>query len=272
MDHLYSTLVATHQQWLFAQGLHEARSARLLLVTDAVMAQALLARLGQLPLALVSVAALTSADHGPISQHIRELTSTYPIQLLSRPFAASGLGLLLSRYHAAALITQRPYPALADALNQASLRAATPWTALSLWGAQITLGPTILPDHTACYACYQARLRACETRHDVWQARDSFLRQQQQALFQRSISALTQLAASYGLAEIERLLLGQQPPLALGREVQWDSFNLGVSRNHVEPFENCPACGGQQNTTWIGRDRLAQVVANLSLQAREVAL
>jgi bacteriocin biosynthesis cyclodehydratase domain-containing protein len=50
---------------------------------------------------------------------------------------------------------------LLDQVNEACLDHNIPWTSCFLGGIESIFGPTVFPGKTACYKCYQLRLRAC---------------------------------------------------------------------------------------------------------------
>lgn len=271
MATLYDRLIDQHRQWLQRHGPAAAagerlRAARVLLVAGGDVGLATALRLRGLPLAQLFVLAV----------HEREIAEWRP--LLVQPAAAervslgrqqcsiTGFGVLLDSYDLVVMAADRPYPQLAEGINRACQRVGVAWTQLQTWGAEIVLGPSVLPGITACYGCYRLRLRANESRADVWAAREHFFHNDTAFAFGGNLRAFVNTAASYAAIEVERLLGGAAPPLSLSRELHWNWLEHTSSQNHVAPAEHCSVCCGEQNALHLDHDTLAAVVARLQAQ------
>ncbi len=279
MTTLYDRLIGQHRLWLqhssaATSASERLRTARVLLVAGGNVGLQTALRLRGLPLSHLFVLAV----------HEREIAEWRPI--LAQPAAAervsigrqkcstNGFGVLLANYDLVVLAVNRPYPSLAEGINRACQRIGVAWTQLQTWGAEITLGPSVLPGITACYGCYRLRLRANESRADVWAAREQFFHNDSTFAFGGNLSAFVNTAASYAAIEVERLLTGAAPPLALSREMHWNWLEHTSSQNHVAPAEHCAVCGGTQTALQLDHDTLAAVVARLQPQRQpaEVSL
>ncbi len=64
----------------------------------------------------------------------------------------------LDGHQLVALVTQRPFPAVAAALDQACWSAAIPWLHAQLCGHRFRVGPVIVPPSTPCWECLRRRL------------------------------------------------------------------------------------------------------------------
>ena len=53
-----------------------------------------------------------------------------------------------------------PNPALLDAVDDACMRAMLTWTAIGIRAWEGYVGPTVVPRQTACYTCYDLRMKA----------------------------------------------------------------------------------------------------------------
>ncbi|MDT5262534.1 MAG: hypothetical protein QOC61_1538, partial [Acidobacteriota bacterium] len=189
MNRLLDTVYAKHQAWLERgddrQGVHEPspeglaarrlERARVLLVAGGAVGYRAAASLASLPLGLLTLFPMSEADVEPLAQVVKQ-TRRRAKELNKAPltFRTPNFVLTAAKYHLVAFAGERPYPDLFESVNESCVRVEAAWTRVTLWGAEITLGPTVLPGATACYNCYMLRRLSNNSRPEVWQAQEQF--------------------------------------------------------------------------------------------------
>lgn len=219
------------------------RRSRVLLIAHGPVGYLVAANLTQLPLQSVSLLGLHDGDvHSLLQLSQQSNNQAQQVNVPASRFDIPGFSLTLAKHHLLVVAGGRPQPALLASVNQDCLRIGIAWTQVALWGAEITLGPTIMPGITACYHCYTRRYLANVEHEDVYRARDDFLRNNPTFEFQGQVAPLLQLAAAYFTAEIGRFLTGAQPPVALSRAVTYYPLSQSQAYDYVVPLEWCPVC------------------------------
>ncbi len=257
------------QTWLGAQPARERwKSAQVTLFVNGALGYQTALNLADLGFQRVRVLPIQASDRA-IWQRASGLSSSRPnLAIANNTWNVNEMTLAPSDLLVVA--AERPFPELLEAINQASHRSAKPWTQLLAWGNELTLGPTVLPGQSACYACYQTRRYANESRVDVWQARETLFRNDPDAILQGRLQPLTNLAAAYLTSEVARFLGGAPAPIAIGHEVVWDGLYQTYRRSLIVPFEHCPVCRAAQPALFS--DSLEQMLDRIQLsQARGAA-
>jgi bacteriocin biosynthesis cyclodehydratase domain-containing protein len=134
-------------------------------------------------------------------------------------------------------------PVRCAVLNRMSLHLDMPWIHGAIDGPFLHIGPTFLPGHTACYACYETRVLMNLT------AADSYLRYKN-ALAAAAVSggrmpllpALTGLLTSYlALDVVNYAHTGAAFTASKVLAMYLPTWETTV--NEVLPVPGCPACG-----------------------------
>lgn len=219
------------------------RRSGIILVAGGQVGLAAALGLARLPLRTLCLLPLREED-APLAERVSGAPGRRVESLLNfpPPFSDYSLGASAANYHLIVVATDRPYPDLYERLNKVCLRASRSWTQAHVWGAEIKLGPTIMPGVTACHDCYQHRRKANEARQNAWAAQDQFLRNDPGFTFEGSLGLMVRLAAAYVCAEATRFLTAELPPLSLGREVLFDALLQTQKISQVIPVEGCPLC------------------------------
>lgn len=241
------------------------RSSVILIASGSVGRRAVLS-LARLPLRTLCVLPLREQD-AALADAARRVPGLLADQLhaFPAPFSDTSFGAAAAGYHFIAVATDRPRPELYERLNGICLRVARSWTRVHVWGAEVTLGPTVMPGVTACYGCYMRRRRSNERRQNVWAAQDQFLRNDPDFTFEGSLELIERLAVAYLTAEVTRFLTGSPPPLALGREVLFDTLLQTQQISQVVPVEGCPECRPPlRGTRAAGGGELGAMVGRLT--------
>lgn len=224
-------------------GERRLRRSRVALIASGPVGYQVAARLAQYPLAALSLLGLHDIDTKTLAEISRQ--PHHKAQYINIPrsrFNVPGFSVTLSKHHLLVVAGGRPHPEVLESVNKDCLRIGTAWTGVSVWGTEITLGPTIIPGITACHHCYSRRLRANVEHLDVWQARNHFLRDNFTFEFEGQLAPFANLAAAYLEAEVIRFLSCEQPPLALSRAISFYPLSQSQSFDYVAPLEWCPIC------------------------------
>jgi adenylyltransferase/sulfurtransferase len=128
-------------------------------------------------------------------------------------------------------------------LNRACLKLGLTWTSVALAGAEVVLGPTVVPHQTACYLCYRMRSVACAGNPEDEFAYQRYLdrRRQDDSGQRENLAPAAGLGGRMAALEAVKSLAGLRSS-ALGRVVIFDLFELATSRHAVLRKPGCPAC------------------------------
>lgn len=279
MEHVYEQIAKRHQiilsHWdrlepgpktAVDPGERRLRRSRVALIASGPVGYQVAARLAQYPLAALSLMGRHDADTKVLAQLGRQPQhKAQSINLPRSRFDIPGFSLTLSRHHLLVVAGGRPHPDLLTSVNEDCVRIDAAWTGISVWGTEISLGPTVIPGVTACYHCYSRRRQANVKHLDVWQARQHFLQENPTFEFAGQIAPLINLAAAYLEEEVIRFLSGAQPPLALSRAITFYPLSQSQSFDYIVPLEWCSVCHERHATQRPNsEDTLAQMVRRVT--------
>jgi len=130
-----------------------------------------------------------------------------------------------------------------DAVNRACLASRTRWLRVAISGTSAQLGPTVAPYETACYTCFDYRLRTHESDLDGYLA----YRAQVDALDtsrrdEGCIAPLWSIVAAQAALEVMRLLTGFAPPVTVGRFYELNAVSPATISHDVLRLPRCPSC------------------------------
>ncbi len=179
----------------------------------------------------------------------------------ANPLSASELAPVLRDTDCAVVCLDSPAPALLDAVNAAALQAQTRWLMGQVYSGVGLVGPTVIPDQSPCYKCYELRRNANLSNYEETVQYESRLRQmpgiRSECVAPRPLAAL--LSAFLAL-EVQRLLTGVSTPQTVGRILRLDFFATDMTSHQILRFPNCPACG-------YGKQRKLPLVSQLPPRA-----
>jgi bacteriocin biosynthesis cyclodehydratase domain-containing protein len=124
-----------------------------------------------------------------------------------------------------------------DALNQRCLETGARWLHVAMVGSAARLGPTFIPHQTACYTCYDLRLRSHEPELDGFAAY-----REQPPRDEGLLAPVRSVVAAQAALEAIRLLTGFAPPTTLGRFYEIDARTPGAVGHDVLRAPRCPSC------------------------------
>jgi len=127
------------------------------------------------------------------------------------------------------------------AVNEQCLKTGTRWLSAAISGPQARLGPTFVPDHTACYTCFRHRLNsnaadlAADRAFEAAVARD--------APEQGGLEAFSSIVAGQLALEAIRLLTELSEPSTIARYHLFNASAPGSEAHNVLRVPRCPSCG-----------------------------
>lgn len=246
---------------------------RVLLIASGGVGVEAARRLLRYPLDRLALCAVTAADREPLIRLLVEKKGRAVREAQLAPgslYEDSWSGALLARYQMVALAEDRPHPDLLERLDGACAHLGLPWTRLSVWGAELFLGPTVLPGLTACYRCFTRRWLANEKRLDTWRAQDQFLRNDPGFEFGGFLGPVRTLGAALLTSEVLRLLGSGPPPVAVSR-IRIENVLTGARVSElVIPVPGCPVCR-QQRSGVSGSREMAELAQRISERVRRHA-
>jgi bacteriocin biosynthesis cyclodehydratase domain-containing protein len=149
--------------------------------------------------------------------------------------AAPDLRALVTESTFAAMAVDRPYPAIATALNEAAHETGTPWSVGVVNGVDGQVGPTVYPGETACYDCFRQRAAAATGAAYTRFEKSAGPEQAGMPAFATVVSGL--LAADV----VEQLSGGFG--VTTGSIVNFDFDDFAVQADEVLRLPHCETCG-----------------------------
>lgn len=129
------------------------------------------------------------------------------------------------------------------ALNRAAMTAGAPWTVVGdVRGFGITVGPTMQPHVTACFHCFEVRVKA--NLRDI----EGFSRVEQHVVNSGddvdfgSFAPSNQIAAHICAQEVRDQILSNRLAQTFGNMLVVDLENYNISSHAVLKLPRCPAC------------------------------
>jgi bacteriocin biosynthesis cyclodehydratase domain-containing protein len=183
---------------------------------------------------LMLPSALTSANPGVHLTRV-DLTTGGPNELAQ---AVHGHDVL-------AVALDVPSVTIYETLNEVCLAQNIPWIqSSSLSSIEGTVGPFIVPGETACYTCYQLRIRSNVDARAEYEAFQDYLRAREGET--ASYGYLPQFAAVIGqllALEIVKHLTQFVLPVTYGSQLSLTFTTLESQLHEVLKLPRCPTCG-----------------------------
>jgi bacteriocin biosynthesis cyclodehydratase domain-containing protein len=157
------------------------------------------------------------------------------------------------------------YPLL-ELVNKAVLAAKRLWLPVLLQGDRGTLGPTLRPYESACFTCFDLRLRGNLAEPDLY---DSFVSRQSAEMLPPAavtIPAFRRVIASQAAMEAYKLLADcLLLPETVGRLIEFRLADVRVLRQMVLKLPRCPSCGRQSPPAQLWDEFSIERLANNGL-------
>jgi bacteriocin biosynthesis cyclodehydratase domain-containing protein len=139
-----------------------------------------------------------------------------------------------------------PAFAFFDAVNSACLLSGTRWLRVCIAGTSAQLGPTVIPNQTACYTCFDLRLRTHQPELDgflAYRANIGIQRDSRGRFDEGSIAPFLLAIAAQVALEVMRLLIGFAPPVTVGRFYEFNALSPIALPHDVLRVPGCTSCG-----------------------------
>jgi adenylyltransferase/sulfurtransferase len=133
---------------------------------------------------------------------------------------------------------------LAFKLNRVCLADGVRSISLALAGAEVIVGPAVLPGKSACYLCYRMRTVACAGSPEDAFAHERYLDRRKRDESERRESFVfgAGIAGHLVATEVANTLAGLVEPALTGRILTVKLTDLTVERHTVLRKPGCPAC------------------------------
>lgn len=146
---------------------------------------------------------------------------------------------LLGEATTAVLAEDRFNPTSYEEFNLAALESKTTWTSFRLNGFDICIGPTVIPGETACYTCFDLRLKSNMSDYEEYLLLESHLKEDDLHSGALMINPGMDLAA----LEVAKILTGFVAPTTIGQLFTLNLLTLASRSHPVLKIPRCPSCG-----------------------------
>jgi bacteriocin biosynthesis cyclodehydratase domain-containing protein len=161
----------------------------------------------------------------------------------------------LSAHDCVALAVDRPYPLLADRLDEACYSSGVPWCGATMLAHVAEIGPMVIPGQTPCYRCW-ARRRAAQAEDPVLgDVIEGMGCHSKGRWFAGELPALNRQAAALLVFEVLQLGKGRDapPPTGMGDYWHLDALTGENTRHLYASVSQCSRCGVMQDPSEWGR-------------------
>jgi thiazole/oxazole-forming peptide maturase SagC family component len=139
------------------------------------------------------------------------------------------------------------YPWL-EKLNAAALSAGIPWTSVALLdGDTVHLGPTIRPNVTACYKCFELRLKSNLAFLNVNESFESYVRDSPEIVDFGLLPPVAGIMAGFVALEVIRTLNPDDVAQTSGKLMVFNTADFSTSYHPVLKMPRCTACSPTRN-------------------------
>jgi molybdopterin-synthase adenylyltransferase len=137
-----------------------------------------------------------------------------------------------------------PGPALNRMVNEVCLAREKPWLPVVLFGNDVGIGPLVVPGQTACFMCYELRMKGNLLFADEYVAfEDHLLKGLASDVAQGGLKVYAGVVAGITAIEAIKFLTKFTYPLALGRLIRFNFVNYQYMVHPVLRLPRCPRCG-----------------------------
>jgi len=137
---------------------------------------------------------------------------------------------------------ETPGHAFFSRVNELCMEAGVRWLRVAIEGVGASIGPTVVPYETACYACYESRREANMEDFKDYREFKERLSGSIENTAEGKLPLFWSLVANHAAMEVVRIISGFAPPKTMGRFFQVTCTSLDVSAHDVLRLPRCPAC------------------------------
>ena len=164
--------------------------------------------------------------------------------LAANPDSIDDLKEVFRRSDLALVCLDSPAPAILDAVNAAALETNTRWTTGQIYSGMGLVGPTVIPNQSPCYKCYEMRRDFNLNNYEETMQYESRLREMPGIRNEcMAPTPLAALVAAFIAVEALRLASRTEYPQLFGRVLHLSFFGKDFSEHRLLRFPKCSACG-----------------------------
>ncbi|MER9237219.1 TOMM precursor leader peptide-binding protein [Mesorhizobium sp. M0622] len=130
-----------------------------------------------------------------------------------------------------------------DRANEVCIKHGVPWVSARIDRQRAIIGPFVIPNQTACFACFEARSRA---NADHPEDHEALYRHWKKLNGRRdmwpSLLPFAGIVGNFVALDLLRVLAGEHLSAAAGRIINIDLLTLERSVHEVLKLPRCPAC------------------------------
>jgi thiazole/oxazole-forming peptide maturase SagC family component len=128
-------------------------------------------------------------------------------------------------------------------INEACLEKKIPWTSACLEGYRGRVGAAVLPYETACYTCYELRVKSNERFYEEYVNFEEYLKTNPDCNVEYgSLYCFAPIIANYAALEIIKALTYLRVPVTYGRVHTMNFLDLAEEVSDVLKIPKCPTC------------------------------
>jgi bacteriocin biosynthesis cyclodehydratase domain-containing protein len=139
----------------------------------------------------------------------------------------------------AILALDAPDPQAFLAMNDRCLAARVPWTGVFLDNLEAIIGPTVLPGQSACWRCYDLRVKGA---HPNLERLLRYEAAPKPALAPLALPSFAPLAGASAAQAVLLALAGAGAPPLAGYALRVELLEMRAQRHRVLRIPRCPAC------------------------------
>lgn len=139
------------------------------------------------------------------------------------------------------------YPWL-DKLNEAAFSLRVPWTTVALLDRDLTqVGPTIRPGVTACYKCFETRLKSNLGPLGNDEMLENYFRQTREKIDFGLLPPVADILAGLAAIEVARTLSPEAVAQTSGKVMNFNAADFTTEYHPVLKLPRCPVCSPVRN-------------------------
>lgn len=139
--------------------------------------------------------------------------------------------------------TDSPEYGIFEKVNATRLNDGVRWMRVAIEGVTAHVGPTILPHQTACYTCYELRLRSNLADLDSFRAFRKHALQTTEQTDEGVLKPFWVAVSAQVALEVARLLTAFAPPQTISRFYELSPTSPLAVAHDVLRVPRCPSCG-----------------------------
>jgi bacteriocin biosynthesis cyclodehydratase domain-containing protein len=133
---------------------------------------------------------------------------------------------------------------LLDLVNTACVREQVPFLPVVLLGWEGHIGPAYFPQLTACYHCYDLRVKSNLSHYQQYLLYEEACRRRPGEQPFGRLATFPDTLAGLASTEVTKIITSCYPPATYGRLVVIDLLMLETEVHDVVKVPRCPTCGG----------------------------